>query len=533
MIIKDVTIKNFGKLKEKEITFSPGLNVVYGTNESGKTTLHTFIRSTLFGMRRQRGRASKRDLYSRYEPKEDPIVYGGSMHLDVSGDTYCIERNFAKNDTRMSVYRESDGARPEGISELLGGIGERVFDNTVSIPQMESVTGEGLAEELRNYMAGSGAAADGSLDVSAAEAFLKKKRKEVEAAMQRKQETEERRIRSMDEDISRLELEAEEIRTQINDLDRENAAGGSTTQREKGGFGHLENTDMERNQENDAEDGGCRKVIRLPFLIFTILFATLTFFLYFRQDIFPANITLILIEISTALAIIFLILTSALTKNVPVRKQKKRTEDEDETITLVTAPEENKKYQWTRELLLKQLSEKEMQANEWKREREEAINRTSAGHTYEQELQGIALASETLKTLSAEMQNRFGYGLQERTGEILSEITSGKYTGVSIDSSLQMVLRGPDGFCPAEYVSRGTLEQLHFALRYASGEILCADETMPVILDEAFAQYDDLRLIRTLSWLGKQKRQIILFTCQRREPGLLSKYGIPHQMIRM
>ena len=43
MIIKDIRLTNFGKFNHKMVTLEPGLNIVYGENEAGKTTLHTFM----------------------------------------------------------------------------------------------------------------------------------------------------------------------------------------------------------------------------------------------------------------------------------------------------------------------------------------------------------------------------------------------------------------------------------------------------------------------------------------------------------
>ena len=61
MRILDVYISGFGKFHDTDITFQDGLNIVYGKNEAGKSTIHTFIRSMLFGIERQRGRAARND----------------------------------------------------------------------------------------------------------------------------------------------------------------------------------------------------------------------------------------------------------------------------------------------------------------------------------------------------------------------------------------------------------------------------------------------------------------------------------------
>ena len=76
MVIRRLKIKNFGKIRDKDMELSPGINVLYGENESGKTTTHTFIRSMFYGVRRLRGKAALNDTYTKYEPWENPAEYG-------------------------------------------------------------------------------------------------------------------------------------------------------------------------------------------------------------------------------------------------------------------------------------------------------------------------------------------------------------------------------------------------------------------------------------------------------------------------
>lgn len=87
MIIKRLTIKNFGKIHNKTLELSPGINVLYGENESGKTTIHTFIKSMFYGITRQRGKAARNDAYTTYEPWENPGEYGGILWFECGGKT--------------------------------------------------------------------------------------------------------------------------------------------------------------------------------------------------------------------------------------------------------------------------------------------------------------------------------------------------------------------------------------------------------------------------------------------------------------
>ena len=109
MRIKGLTIKNFGKIHDKEIKLSPGINVLYGENESGKTTVHTFIKSMLYGITRMRGRAAKNDNYAKYEPWENSAVYGGTLWFEIDGRTYRLSRNFHKENPSSEFLCEDSG----------------------------------------------------------------------------------------------------------------------------------------------------------------------------------------------------------------------------------------------------------------------------------------------------------------------------------------------------------------------------------------------------------------------------------------
>lgn len=54
-----------------------------------------------------------------------------------------------------------------------------------------------------------------------------------------------------------------------------------------------------------------------------------------------------------------------------------------------------------------------------------------------------------------------------------------------------------------------------------------------MILDEVFSSFDEKRLEGALQWLGKQKGQIFLFTCQKREMEILERKGIPFGKIML
>ena len=79
----------------------------------------------------------------------------------------------------------------------------------------------------------------------------------------------------------------------------------------------------------------------------------------------------------------------------------------------------------------------------------------------------------------------------------------------------------------AKNLSIGTIDQLYLSLRIGAGMEI-SEEKLPIILDEAFAYWDQARLENILKYLNEEfkDRQIILFTCTNREKEALQKLGI-------
>ena len=86
----------------------------------------------------------------------------------------------------------------------------------------------------------------------------------------------------------------------------------------------------------------------------------------------------------------------------------------------------------------------------------------------------------------------------------------------------------------AENLSIGTIDQLYLALRLATIKEI-SKENMPIILDEAFAYYDNNRLENILKYLENEyyNKQVIVFTCTKREIEILEKLQIKYNLIEL
>lgn len=177
-------IDGFGKFHDRTVQFEDGINVIYGKNEAGKSTLHTFIRCMLFGLERGRGRAARNDLYSKYEPWHNKGAYGGFIRLEKDGTVYRIERNFHKDQKSFTVVNETEGRQIEPtkgfMDSLLCGLSETAYNNTISIGQLKSATEGGMVAELRNYIANMNTTGSMALNITRATTHLKAKRREFE-----------------------------------------------------------------------------------------------------------------------------------------------------------------------------------------------------------------------------------------------------------------------------------------------------------------------------------------------------------------
>ena len=140
----------------------------------------------------------------------------------------------------------------------------------------------------------------------------------------------------------------------------------------------------------------------------------------------------------------------------------------------------------------------------------------------ETEYSAIRLAMETLDQANTTLQNRFSPELGRRAAEIFAQLTGSRYSGVVLDRSFRLSAEpaGDPVFRDAALLSAGTLDQLYLAVRLAICDlVLPPEKEVPIVLDDALANFDDDRCAAALEFLkaAAGNRQILLFTCHSRE----------------
>lgn len=492
MKIKEIEIKNFGKFSNERFVFRDGIQVFYGENEFGKSTIYGFLKSMLFGMERGRGKAAHNDAFSRFEPWENPNEYAGTMRFSCGGKTFCLKRRFDRYTKGAVLICEDDGEELSvehgDLDMLLNGLTAEQFENTAAIGQLGARPGQSLAAELQNYAANYYETGNSGVDLSGAEEYLKKRKKEItrkwkqlESEKAEKRQALQRKYQYIHQEKMRLESEMQEKKRKLADL---------------------------REPECVTEEE--KKKISWQIIAAMCLLAV--------GVILHSVYTLIPVMVSI-LFLIWGIKDAQTQKSVWIKERE----------TMESGYREKKqKLHWTLQRIGEEQKEKQISLNNVKEQLEELDFSGEEEQRLKKTARALEIASETMEKAAASMSKDFGTVLNEKASKILAKVTDGKYTRLLIEDSLKLILLSEGRRIPAERVSRGTVEQVYFALRMAALEILYGEE-VPVILDDAFGCYDEKRLKYTLKWLSEQSRQVIIFSCQKRELEILNEIEMERQ----
>ena len=183
MIIREANIGKFGKLENQKYQFSQQINVIYGANESGKSTLMQFLKAMLFGLEKTRVRKTL-DTYNRYEPWDTPAYFYGSMMFETGDQQFLLERNFYYKEKRARLVNIRDGEELSveygDLDMLLGNVSAAAYENTCCIGQEQLLPGRELGVLLEDERSNLAQTGSGDFQLSKALQELEQKRKNAE-----------------------------------------------------------------------------------------------------------------------------------------------------------------------------------------------------------------------------------------------------------------------------------------------------------------------------------------------------------------
>lgn len=137
------------------------------------------------------------------------------------------------------------------------------------------------------------------------------------------------------------------------------------------------------------------------------------------------------------------------------------------------------------------------------------------------QLDAIQLAKESIVQANAELTGRVSPQINQLAEQYLRVLTADRYTAMQLYTDFEATCRRDNSAVEMDQLrlSTGTRDQLYLALRLAVCKVLLdqGDETVPIILDDPFVNYDDQRAACGMKLLREiaHERQVILLTCRR------------------
>ena len=144
MKINKIKINSYGKLKNKEINLKDGINIIYGKNEAGKSTLINFIYNTFYGISKNKNGKELSD-YEKYKPWSGE-EFSGKIEYELDNkEKYEVYRDFNKKNPKIFNDKKEDISAEFNIDKNKGNeffyeqtkIDEDLFLSTLAINQKE------------------------------------------------------------------------------------------------------------------------------------------------------------------------------------------------------------------------------------------------------------------------------------------------------------------------------------------------------------------------------------------------------------
>ena len=483
--------------------------------------MHSFLCAMLFGMEKGRGRSSVTDAYSQYEPWHAPSFYAGALKFTVGQQKFYLERNFYSKEKTDYLRNELDGEELSvgfgDLTMLLGGVSKESYANTYDITQAGAATGNQMVKILAEYLTQASDGSDSGVTVAEAAASLNARKRELQQEQRRADEEREARLKELRLEKNLLEQECEGIRASIEKYEV-----------------HYADDESGMHAKYHEQTGSTEKtgyILSFVAILITILLFILK--VYITPALFWTG----------ELAALAIALFSAI-------RQYKKNQNRARLQAASMQAEQLRKLR-EQEVMEAQMQQKKRLADqmltEWKdslREKEnrlfnleEEITRQSVQGEAErqraEEIQALELAAQEITRISKSFYEDMQDELNAEVSRYVSLFTTGAYDSVRLDEQGQLQILTEGREVRPELLSRGTLEQIYLALRLAVGNVVTKEEPLPILLDEAFAMYDDDRLAQTLQTLSTLQNQIFLFTCQKREVEMLKKMKLDYNLIEM
>ncbi len=559
MKIIRLNIIAFGKLKNTVITLGDK-NFIYAPNGAGKSTAAAFIRVMLTGP----DRGDRR----RYIPWNEAVARG-ELTLEHEGDEYIISRSFGASsgsDSCNIVYAKTGEAVKKKPAALFG-LDESMFTGTAFVAQASTVltNGEALSEALREAVFGSGTGGEKALKLLDDRRRLLtnprgKNKGELDIVNQQLSELEYKRDLSLREknSLPALLRSLEQAEKRLADAKTRYAAA-ITAEKDEAARPEVRDAaeaaellkDKAEGLSLEAEEYAAASRIPHAFAlrglswVVTAAAALLCALLLGFKLYSPALAATVLLAAGILGGIFFAkicrrLKLSGITSDALITEFGEKAAEKRRELAAVKrelAARESRLHRSEQSPAAQQATggsagaetEMNLASREVYRINDEIEKaKAQSPQSWDEKINTLKAERDALKArvsvidrasegitnvlgkLSESWLPSFGAKVSQKASELL-----GREVSLLIDSDLNISVR-LDGVREAALFSMGTRDQLYLALRLSAAEALFPSCPPPLILDDAFVQYDEEREAAAVDILVdySKKYQIIFFSCK-------------------
>ena len=627
MKINNLKINGFGKIENKEINLENKINIIYGKNESGKSTIFNFIVSMLYGCSKLK-KGKNISNFEKYKPWNTEEFSGKIKYELDNNKKYEIIRKFKSknpiiyNENSEDISKQFNNDKTKGINYFYEqtGIDEDLFISTTAVAQEEiklEKNNENLIIQKITNIASTGE--DNTSYKNAINKLNKKQLNEIGTSR-----SNDRPINKIEKELNELkikknnlnnviinkenfEIENNKIKTEINNSENKieiiknikEIIEKNKIEKEKINLisENVLNYEKEIDNLKNEKEKISKKTIKEKNnknnkLIIEIISLILSIIILATGVILKNNIIKITTLIPTAVFI------TTLCINIKNKKEIRKIKENNKTIKREEINIENKieiieknikDEKLKKELLKNKIKniiniEKEKIKNKYNSEKyiEELFLDNNIENTYEKEIkilnenklqlhkleieknnmeeklnnlilidekincleeqykelmqknESIEYAKNILEKAYIEMKQNITPKFIKNLSEIIKEISDNKYEEIKFNNEDGLIVEKENGeYVGVDKLSVGTIDQLYLAFRLSIIKEI-SEERIPIILDEAFAYYDEKRLENILKYLSEKiDNQIVIFTCTKREKEILERLKINYNFINL
>ena len=624
MKINSLKVNGFGKLKDRQVDFTDGINIIFGENESGKSSMLKFISGMLYGTSKNKNGKEISD-FEKYKPWDADNFSGKINYTLDDGKTFEVYREFKKknpiiyNSNKEDISSTFTMDKSKGINFFTEqtNLDEETFYSTAITEQegmkLSKSSQNSIIQKISNLVS----SGDDNISYKKAiDKIIRNQNEEVgtERTSQRPINIVENKIRKLMEQKRNLEiykdsiydnsLEKEQLKMELDDLETKKSFLKDV--KNKLDNNRLKNAELNfnKNLENEYE----KKIEELNKKIANNevekKYEKINFRNYYISLIVLIITFIVLMATKPERLLNFIVVVPIVLIMYKVLKERKNLDKTEHNRTdstykivseinilkeniekqrLVSREKESKlkeeiekekdeltdKYIKKLDLgfidenieksydeLLKEIEDKEKRINTIKfklqtmeissKDINDKLDNLAAieeelddAKTEKEELLSLNnsynIAKECLEKAYNLVKENISPKFTNNLCEIISKISDNRYSNVILSDTEGLKVELPNGnYIPASRLSVGTIDQMYLSLRLSALKEV-TQEKMPIILDEAFAYFDNERLENILKYLNENfsENQIIIFTCSKREEEILEKLNITYNIVNL